>query len=182
MFRHFTCRSCGFLLELATLHIDQLAAARLDTETAMLDLDKAHTAELDEVSRRHSDTMTQLMADLTQVTINLAAVTAGRDEDATEFTAQREQVGTVYYYYLYSFFLSLFANGRSQFLLDRLGRCLKLFVSTASPFSHEFASQFGLDIYILSKNIQNLTRHANVQLNELATRPNRTITAVTTLW
>ena len=54
----------------------------------MLDLDKAHSAELDEMSRRHSDTVTQLTADL-------AAVMAGRDEDATEFTARREQVGTV---------------------------------------------------------------------------------------
>ena len=40
--------------------------------------------------------------------------------------------------------LSLFANGRSQFLLDRPGRCLKLFVSTEGPSSYEFASQFGL--------------------------------------
>ena len=42
--------------------------------------------------------------------------------------------------------LSLFANGRSQLLLDRLGRCLKLFVSTESVSCHEFASQFGLAI------------------------------------
>ena len=40
--------------------------------------------------------------------------------------------------------LSVLANCRSQFLLDRLGRCLKLFVSTCN----EFASQFGLDICI----------------------------------
>ena len=40
--------------------------------------------------------------------------------------------------------LSLFANGRSQFLLDRLERCLKLLVSIESTSCHEFASQFGL--------------------------------------
>ena len=45
--------------------------------------------------------------------------------------------------------MSLFANCRSQFLLDRLGRCLKLFVSTVIPSSHEFASQFGLVIIII---------------------------------
>ena len=39
------------------------------------------------------------------------------------------------------------ANCRSQFLLDRLGRCLKLFVSSESTFSHKFASQFGLAIF-----------------------------------
>ena len=31
-----------------------------------------------------------------------------------------------------------------QFLLDRLGICLKLFVSTENTSSHEFASQLGL--------------------------------------
>ena len=40
--------------------------------------------------------------------------------------------------------LSQLAYRRSQFLLDRLGRYLKLFVSTDSISSHEFASQFGL--------------------------------------
>ena len=85
-----------FLTELDPLHIDQLAAARLDTETSMLELDKAHTAELEEMTRRHSDTMTQLTANLAAVTADLAAVTAGREEDSAEFTAQREQVGTQY--------------------------------------------------------------------------------------
>ncbi len=47
---------------------------------------------------------------------------------------------------------SLFANCRSQFLLDRHGRCLKLFVSTDSTSSHEFASQFGLAIVLYAKN------------------------------
>ena len=40
--------------------------------------------------------------------------------------------------------VSLFANYRLQFLLDRLGRYFKLFVSTVISFSHAFASQFGL--------------------------------------
>ena len=42
------------------------------------------------------------------------------------------------------FCLSVLANSRSQFLLDHLGRCLKLFVSNESISCHEFASQFGL--------------------------------------
>ena len=41
--------------------------------------------------------------------------------------------------------LSMFANCRSQFLLDRLGKCLKLFVSTDTP---EFALQLGLAIFL----------------------------------
>ena len=48
--------------------------------------------------------------------------------------------------------LSMLANCRSQFLLDRLGRCLKLFVSTDSPSCHEFVSQFGLAIFLNAKN------------------------------
>ena len=43
--------------------------------------------------------------------------------------------------------LSLFANYSSQFLLDRLGRFLKLFVSTVIPFSHQFASQSALQMF-----------------------------------
>ena len=50
--------------------------------------------------------------------------------------------------------LSVFANCRSQFLLDRLGRCLKLFVSTDSTSCHEFASKFGLAICIYAKKNQ----------------------------
>ena len=45
----------------------------------------------------------------------------------------------------------MLANCRSQFLLDRLGRCLKLFVSTDSISCHEFASQFGLAIFYKRK-------------------------------
>ena len=39
------------------------------------------------------------------------------------------------------------ANCWSQFLLDRLGRCIKLFVSTESTSSNDFASQFGLEMF-----------------------------------
>ena len=48
--------------------------------------------------------------------------------------------------------LSQLANCRSQLLLDNLGRCLKLFVSTESTSCHEFASQFGLDFCIREKH------------------------------
>ena len=48
--------------------------------------------------------------------------------------------------------LSKLANCRSQFLLDRLGRCLKLFVSTESTSCIEFASQFGLAFFIRQKH------------------------------
>ena len=44
-----------------------------------------------------------------------------------------------------SFCLSVLANCRSQFLLDRLGRCLKLFVSTDSTSCH------GLDKFLYAK-------------------------------
>ena len=44
--------------------------------------------------------------------------------------------------------LSQLANCMSQFLLDRLGRYLKLFVSTDSTSCHEFVSQFGLEFFI----------------------------------
>ena len=49
---------------------------------------------------------------------------------------------------------ALFANCRWQFLLDRLGSCLKLFVSTESTSSHEFASQFGLAIFCIREKRQ----------------------------
>ena len=65
---------------------------------------------------------------------------------------------------------SMLANRRSQFLLDRLGRCLKLFVSTESISCNEFASQFGLAICLYEKNNQNYRiAHMNVYLNEAAT-------------
>ena len=37
--------------------------------------------------------------------------------------------------------VSMFANGRSQFLLDRIGRCIKLFVSTDSTSCHHLADK-----------------------------------------
>ena len=51
--------------------------------------------------------------------------------------------------------LSVIANCRLQFLLNRLGRCFKLFLSTESISCHEFASQFGLEIFLYAKNTQN---------------------------
>ena len=51
--------------------------------------------------------------------------------------------------------LSVLANCRSKFLLDCLRRCLKLFVSTESTSCHEFASQFGQDIFLYMKNGHN---------------------------
>ena len=69
--------------------------------------------------------------------------------------------------------LSKLANCRSQFLLDRLGRCLKLFVSTESITCHEFASQFVLAIFLCAKNTQNYREYQspcpNVYLNEAPT-------------
>ena len=67
----------------------------------------------------------------------------------------------------------MLANCRLQFLLDRLGRCLILFVSTESTSSHEFESQIGLEIFLYAKNTQNLggnrVARASVYLNEAAT-------------
>ena len=42
------------------------------------------------------------------------------------------------------------------FLLDCLGRCLKLFVSTESTSFHELASQFVLVIFLYAKNTHKL--------------------------
>ena len=64
--------------------------------------------------------------------------------------------------------LSQLANCRSQFLLARLGRYLKLFVSTESTSCHEFASQFGLDFFIREKHSKprgNRAASASVYLN-----------------
>ena len=46
---------------------------------------------------------------------------------------------------------TLLASCRSQFLLDRLGKCLKLFVSTVGTSCHKFASQYGLEIFLYDK-------------------------------
>ena len=61
--------------------------------------------------------------------------------------------------------LSLFANGRSQFLLDRLGRCLKLFASSDSTSCHEFASQFGLYLFYTPKPRRKRAASASVYFN-----------------
>ena len=67
----------------------------------------------------------------------------------------------------------MLANGRSQFLLDRLGRCLKWFVSTDSTSCHDSASRFDLDIFVYAKSTQNYREyrvaHPNVYLNAAAT-------------
>ena len=55
-----------------------------------------------------------------------------------------------------------FADCRSQFLLDRLGRCLKLIVSYRGTSSHEFASQFGLAFFLYVTNIHKLSRMPTV--------------------
>ena len=69
--------------------------------------------------------------------------------------------------------LSVLANCRSQFLLDRLGRCLKLFVSTDSTSCHKFACQFGQDFCIRGKKPPKLSRIPSrprvVYLNEAPT-------------
>ena len=74
------------------------------------------------------------------------------------------------YYYIC---LSMLANGRLQFLLDRLGTRLKLFVSTDSTSCHEFASQFGLAFCLYTKNTQKLSQRPTLVhtwlLNEPAT-------------
>ena len=60
------------------------------------------------------------------------------------------QIGCIYTIILLIYVsLSPLANCRSQFLLDRLGRCLKLFVSTESISSHDFACQFGIAIFFI---------------------------------
>ena len=74
--------------------------------------------------------------------------------------------------------LSLFANCRSQFLLDRLGRYLKLFVSTVIPSSHELASQFGPSTFVLAKNTQNYRKNCECSVDRTSETA-RTQTAVT---
>ena len=62
--------------------------------------------------------------------------------------------------------------GRHSGSRVRLGRCLKLFISTESTYSHEFASQFGLAIFYTRKTPKtrgNRVTRASVYLNEPAT-------------
>ena len=73
------------------------------------------------------------------------------------FTTCPHQFDLFHLYYNYPYVcLSTFANCKSQFLLDRLGRCITLFVSTDSTSCHEFPSQFGLAIFLYAKNTQYL--------------------------
>ena len=68
--------------------------------------------------------------------------------------------------------LSQLANCRSQCLLDRLGRCLKQFVSTERTSCREFASQFGLDFFLTRKTPKSSGKpvaRTIVYLNEAAT-------------
>ena len=48
---------------------------------------------------------------------------------------------------IYTIILLKYVCRSSPFLLDRLGRCLKLFVSTKIPSSRELASQCGLEFF-----------------------------------
>ena len=56
--------------------------------------------------------------------------------------------------FLKSVCLATFAECSSQFLIDRLGRCLNLIASTRGTFCHEFASQFGLEFFYTRKKPQ----------------------------
>ena len=72
--------------------------------------------------------------------------------------------------------MSQLANCRSQFLPDRLGRCLKLSVSTGGPYFHEFVSQFGLAIFYTRKTPKNYAENwasRKCLLNEPATDPSK---------
>ena len=66
----------------------------------------------------------------------------------------------------------MFANCRSQLLLDRLGRRKTFFVSTDSPSCHEFLSQFGPAIFLYAKKHPqirgNRVARASVYLNKQA--------------
>ena len=69
---------------------------------------------------------------------------------------------------------------RSQFYLDRLGRCLKLLLSTEGPFSHEFASQFGLAIFLYAEKTHKLSWKPSVcWMNQRATHRKWAVTPVT---
>ena len=65
--------------------------------------------------------------------------------------------------------LSVLAHSGLQILLDRLGRCLKRFVSADSISCHKFASQFGLALFDMRKSPKNYREGADsrkVLLNE----------------
>ena len=79
-----------------------------------------------------------------------------KEYNMTEEMAENQSMWHIYTITLIkSVCLSVLANGRSQFLLDRLGRCLKLSVSTESTSSHKFVSQFGLAFFYTRKTPKN---------------------------
>ena len=56
----------------------------------------------------------------------------------------------------------MFANCRSQFLLDRLGRCIKLVVSTDSTSCEQFEHLY----YYTRKTHENNSYHSGERLNQ----------------
>ena len=64
----------------------------------------------------------------------------------------------ILYYNYPEICMSLFANCRSQCMLDCLGICVKLSASTVVSFSHEFESQFGRAMCVHAKNTQTSKR------------------------
>ena len=60
-------------------------------------------------------------------------------------------VGMPVYYNSPNMRKKLLAICGSQFLLNRLGRCHKLFVWNVCTSYHEFASQFGLEMFLCGK-------------------------------
>ena len=75
--------------------------------------------------RSHQDHVSLSLAQHARRTVPLRDLSTGGDRINSD-----NQIGIIHVFYY-----------RSQFLLDRLGRCLKLFVSVVIPSSHEFASQ-----------------------------------------
>ena len=69
-----------------------------------------------------------------------------RDEDSTGRPTDNTKLHDSHLYYIIKY-VSRCSQTAGFFLLDRLGRCLKLFVSNVGRSSHEFASHFGLAIF-----------------------------------
>ena len=72
----------------------------------------------------------------------------------------------------------MLANCMSHILLDHPGRCLKLFVSTDSTSSHEFAFQFGLVFFFYTQKTPTNYREdrplRKCLLNEQLSDPSKT--------
>ena len=62
------------------------------------------------------------------------------------------------YYNCLTVCMSRFANCRSQFFLDRLGRYIKLLVSIVILSSHKFASKFGLAMFYRRNHRKTITK------------------------